>query len=204
MKRKKPGSTTNPAINHRRTASTCWGAAPSKLTIWWQEICRCERIVELHRNDPDQEVKDYCQNQTDRASRLASELAKKVNRSLTQGSFVFRGKVTAVDSLDSSLAAACKKHLNDAAERVFDRYPTVHKLAIRWQRAQSLGRPALWEFRLVEDSEKHQFLLQARINMAVTRHFLLSAGRPAGKHFQCGRKNGFCAHERVEFLAGCF
>ena len=86
------------------------------------EICRCQRIVELHRHDPDQEVKEYCQSQTERASRLASELAQKIVRSLTQGSFMFRGKVTAVDSLDQSLLAACKKHLTEAAERVFDRY----------------------------------------------------------------------------------
>jgi Family of unknown function (DUF6079) len=86
------------------------------------EICRSQRIVELHRHDPDQEVKEYCQSQTDRASRLASELAQKTVRGLTQGSFVFRGKVTAVDSLDQSLLAACKKFLGEAAERVFDRY----------------------------------------------------------------------------------
>lgn len=86
------------------------------------EICRCQRIVELHRHDPDQEVKEYCQSQTDRAARLASELGQKIVRSLSQGSFVFRGKATAVDSLDQSLLAACRKHLNDAAGRVFDRY----------------------------------------------------------------------------------
>jgi hypothetical protein len=86
------------------------------------EICRCQRIVELHRHDPDQEVKEYCQSQTERASRLASELGQKIARSLTQGSFVFRGKVSAVESLDQSLLAACKKHLTEAAERVFDRY----------------------------------------------------------------------------------
>ncbi|MBJ6127399.1 BREX system P-loop protein BrxC [Microvirga splendida] len=86
------------------------------------EICRCQRIVELHRHDPDQEVKEYCQSQTERASRLASELAQKIVRGLIQGSFVFRGKVTAVDSLDQLLLAACKKHLIEAAERVFDRY----------------------------------------------------------------------------------
>lgn len=86
------------------------------------EICRCQRIVELHRHDPDQEVKEYCQSQTDRAGRLTSELAQKIVRGLTQGSFVFRGKVTAVDSLDQSLLAASKKHLAEAAERVFDRY----------------------------------------------------------------------------------
>ncbi len=86
------------------------------------EICRCQRIVELHRHDPDQEVKEYCQSQTERASRLLSELAQKIVRSLSQGSFMFRGKVTAVDSLDQSLLTACKKHLAEAADRIFDRY----------------------------------------------------------------------------------
>jgi hypothetical protein len=86
------------------------------------QICRSQRIVDLHRNDPDQEVKEYCQSQTDRVSSLTSELAQKIVRGLTQGSFVFRGKVTAVDSLDQSLLAACKKFLTEAAERVFDRY----------------------------------------------------------------------------------
>ncbi len=86
------------------------------------EICRCQRIAELHRHDPDQEVKEYCQSQIDRASRLAGELGKKIVRSLSLGSFIFRGKVTAVDSLDQSVLTAYKKHLADAAERVFDRY----------------------------------------------------------------------------------
>lgn len=107
------------------------------------EICRCERIVELHRNDPDQEVKEYCQSQIDRASRFTSELIKKIARSLIQGSFIFRGKVTAVDSLDQSLAIACKKHLAEAAERVFDRYPEAAEragtdLAEKFLRAPSL------------------------------------------------------------------
>jgi hypothetical protein len=107
------------------------------------EICRCQRIAELHRHDPDQEVKEYCQSQIERASRLASELAQKIVRSLTQGSFVFRGKVTAVDSLDQSLLTACKKSLAEAAERVFDRYQEAAErvgtdLAERFLRAPNL------------------------------------------------------------------
>jgi Family of unknown function (DUF6079) len=107
------------------------------------EICRSERIVDLHRNDPDQEVKEYCRGQTDRASRLANDLGKKITRALSQGSFVFRGKVTAVDSLDQSLPTACKKHLADAAERVFDRNSEASEraatdLAEKFLRAPSL------------------------------------------------------------------
>ena len=87
------------------------------------EICRSQRIVELHRNDPDQEVKEYCQSQIERSARYATDLSQKITRGLAQGSFVFRGRVTAVDSLDQNLADASRKHLKEAAERVFDRYP---------------------------------------------------------------------------------
>ena len=69
------------------------------------EISRCNRIVELHRNDLDQEVKEYCTSQTERASRLATDLAQRLDRNLAQGSFVFRGSSTAVQSLDQSLPA---------------------------------------------------------------------------------------------------
>ena len=86
------------------------------------EIYRCSRIVELHRNDLDQEVKEYCTSQTERASRLASDLGQRLSANLMQGSFVFRGSSTAVQSLDQSLLAACKRHLGDAAERIFDHY----------------------------------------------------------------------------------
>ena len=86
------------------------------------EICRSQRIVELHRNDPDQEVKEYCQSQIERSARYATDLSQKITRGLAQGSFVFRGRVTAVDSLDQNLADASRKHLKEAAERVFERY----------------------------------------------------------------------------------
>ncbi len=86
------------------------------------EICRSQRIVELHRNDPDQEVKDYCQSQTERAARQSRELGQRIARSLSQGSYLFRGSITAVESLDPVLASAGRKLLNDVAEQVFDRY----------------------------------------------------------------------------------
>jgi hypothetical protein len=87
------------------------------------EIRRCQRIVELHQNDPDQEVRDYCAGQSERANRLISnDLAPLVIRSLAQGSFLFRGSATAVQSIDTSLPDACRKHLGEAAQRIFDRY----------------------------------------------------------------------------------
>ena len=86
------------------------------------EIYRCNRIVELHRNDPDQEVKEYCASQLEQAAKLSTELKQLLTRSLAQGSFLFRGSSIAVNALDQSLAAACRKHLGTAAEQIFDRY----------------------------------------------------------------------------------
>ncbi len=86
------------------------------------EIYRCQRIAELHRNEPDQEVKDYCSGQLDRAAKLATQLQSKIRQTLQAGSFVFRGQATAVTALDTSLLEAAKKLLADVAEQVFDRY----------------------------------------------------------------------------------
>lgn len=86
------------------------------------EIYRCQRISELHRNEPDQEVKDYCTGQLDRAAKLAIQLQVKIKQTLQAGSFVFRGQATAVSALSSDLLEASKKLLSDVAEQVFDRY----------------------------------------------------------------------------------
>lgn len=86
------------------------------------EIHRCKRIEELHRNDPDQEIRDYCRAQLDSATRLATQLQTKIRTALEAGSFVFRGQATAVSSLDAHLQEASKKQLLTAAEQVFDRY----------------------------------------------------------------------------------
>ncbi|WP_295392468.1 BREX system P-loop protein BrxC [uncultured Thiodictyon sp.] len=86
------------------------------------EVYRSQRIVELHRNDPDQELKEYCMSQSDVAARRIGELKALVQRSLAQGSFLFRGETTAVDSLGADLLDAAKKHLGPAAEQVFHRY----------------------------------------------------------------------------------
>jgi hypothetical protein len=86
------------------------------------EIYRCQRIAELHRNEPGQEVKDYCSSQLDRAAKLATQLQSKVKQTLQSGSFVFRGQATAVAALDADLLDAAKKLLAAVAGQVFDRY----------------------------------------------------------------------------------
>ena len=86
------------------------------------EIHRSLRIVELHRNDADQEVREYCNGQTERANRLSSELQSKAKQVLQGGSFVFRGQHAAVSTYDPDLSEATKKILSGAASQVFDRY----------------------------------------------------------------------------------
>ena len=96
--------------------------ANSELDDLANEIYRCQRIAELHRNEPDQEVKDYCTGQLDRAAKLATQLQSKIKQTLQAGSFVFRGQATAVSALDADLLEAAKNLLADVAEQVFDRY----------------------------------------------------------------------------------
>jgi len=86
------------------------------------DIFRCREIANKHRNDPDQEVKDYCNGQLDRASRLEGELQRLIRRSLFQGSYIFRGQVSAVESLAPEVLDAARKHLASVAAQVFDRY----------------------------------------------------------------------------------
>lgn len=86
------------------------------------EIYRCREIAQRYRNDPDEEVRDYCHAQSDRATKLAGELQHLLKSSLSQGSFIFRAESTAVDVLHQDVLEAAKKYLADVAKQVFDRY----------------------------------------------------------------------------------
>jgi hypothetical protein len=86
------------------------------------DIHRCREIANRYRSDPDQEVREYCNGQADRAEHLGTKLRAQIQRSLLQGSFIFRGQVVAVDTLGSDLLDAARKHLSEVAEQVFDRY----------------------------------------------------------------------------------
>ena len=99
-----------------------FGRSTPEMEELMNEIYRSKEIVNKYRNEPDQEVKDYCNGQNDRASRLMIELERILKHSLIQGSFIFRGEVTAVESLNQDLLEASRKHLAEVAEQVFDRY----------------------------------------------------------------------------------
>jgi hypothetical protein len=99
-----------------------FGRTSPEMEEFTAEIYRSKDIVNKYRNEPDQEVKEYCNGQTDRANRLMGELERLIKRSLVQGSFIFRGEVTAVESINQDLIEAARKHLSSVAEQVFDRY----------------------------------------------------------------------------------
>jgi hypothetical protein len=98
------------------------GRADSKIEELALEIYRSREIANMYRNEADQEVKEYCSGQIDRANRLMADLERIIKRSLLQGSFVFRGESTAVDSLGQELLNASRTYLSDVAEEVFEKY----------------------------------------------------------------------------------
>ena len=63
------------------------------------EIFRCREIANKYRNEPDQEVKEYCNGQLDRANRLTAELERLTRRSLLKGSGVLMGTLAAGSTL---------------------------------------------------------------------------------------------------------
>ena len=94
----------------------------SELDELANEIYRCQRIAELHRSEPDKEVKDYCDSQLDRAEKLAGQLKVKLKQTLQSGSFIFRGQVTAIAALAQDLLDASRKQMEEVAAQVFDRH----------------------------------------------------------------------------------
>ncbi|MCD4719518.1 MAG: BREX system P-loop protein BrxC [Desulfobacula sp.] len=86
------------------------------------EIYRCKEICNRYRNEPDQEVKEYCSAQMDRSVKLTTKLGHTIKRCLSKGVLIYKGQATAVDTLDKNVVDACKKHLLDVANQVFDRY----------------------------------------------------------------------------------
>lgn len=99
-----------------------FGRSTPEMEELTHEICRSREIVSKYRSEPDQEVKEYCNGQVDRANRLMGEMERLIKRSLLQGSFIFRGETTAVESVHSELIEAARKYLAGVAEQVFDRY----------------------------------------------------------------------------------
>ena len=86
------------------------------------DIVRSNEIILRHGSDADQEVREYCRGQETRVERLRQELVRLFRQSLVQGSFIFRGQSTAVESLHADLKEAARRQLGSAAQQIFDRY----------------------------------------------------------------------------------
>ncbi len=109
-----------------------------------REIARSQRVVDIHRNDPDTEIREYCASQTVGAAERGRKLQAEIRRSLEKGTFIFRGQATAVSVFDSKLGDASRKQLADAGEQVFERYVDApHRadtsLAEKFLRTQNLA-----------------------------------------------------------------
>lgn len=86
------------------------------------DIYRCNEIAQIYRNDIDTEVREYCKSLETRAIRQAEEAQRLLKRSLGQGSFLFRGQMTAADTIHTDVLEAARKQMETIAEQVFDRY----------------------------------------------------------------------------------
>ena len=87
------------------------------------EIYKCERIYDQNRDQKtDKEVSDYLNGQRQRAKKLRRDLERKLEEGMVQGSFIFRGRPTAVKSLSSSLKEAARKQLGEVAGEVYHKF----------------------------------------------------------------------------------
>ena len=87
------------------------------------EIYKCERIFDQHRDQKtDKEVSDYLNGQRQRAKKLRRDLERKLEEGMVQGSFIFRGRPTAVESISSNLKEATQKQLGEVAEKVYHKF----------------------------------------------------------------------------------
>ncbi|MEZ6081239.1 MAG: hypothetical protein R3C56_37890 [Pirellulaceae bacterium] len=75
------------------------------------------------RNDPDEDVRDYCNSQSDRAHTLLGKVETSIEKQFKEGILIFRSDKTAVETFQQPLLEACKKHLSTSVVGlVFDKY----------------------------------------------------------------------------------
>lgn len=152
------------------------------------DIYRCREIANRYRSDPDQEIREYCNGQADRAEHLSTKLRAQIQRSLLQGSFIFRGQVVAVDTLASELLDAARKHLSEVAEQVFDRYAEAPvragtELAEKFLRVGNLSgiTSALDPLNLVQTQSGRHSIRTDHLAMVSIRDYIDRNGTVDGK-----------------------
>ena len=152
------------------------------------DIQRCREIANRYRSDPDQEIREYCNSQADRAENLSTKLRAQIQRSLLQGSFIFRGQVVAVDTLATELLDAARKHLSEVAEQVFERYSEAPvragtELAERFLRVGNLSgiTSALDPLSLVQTQSGRHSIRSDHLAMVSIRDYIDRNGTVEGK-----------------------
>ena len=152
------------------------------------DIHRCREIANRYRSDPDQEIREYCNGQADRAEHLSTKLRAQIQRSLLQGSFIFRGQVVAVDTLATDLLDAARKHLGEVANQVFDRYVEASvragtELAEKFLRVGNLSgiTSALDPLNLVQTQSGRHSIRTDHLAMVSIRDYIDRHGTVDGK-----------------------
>lgn len=99
------------------------GKQDEKIDMLVTDIFRSQEIAQRYRSDVDQEVRDYCSGQADRAARQTEKLQRAIEKALVEGVLIFESDVTAVETLhETDLKEGCKAHLKNVAVKVFERY----------------------------------------------------------------------------------
>jgi len=152
------------------------------------DIHRCREIANRYRSDPDQEIREYCNGQADRAEQLSTKLRAQIQRSLLQGSFIFRGQVVAVDTVATVLLDAARRHLSEVAEQVFDRYAEAPvragtELAEKFLRVGNLSgiTSALDPLNLVQTQSGRHSIRTEQLAMVSIRDYIDRNGTVDGK-----------------------
>lgn len=99
-------------------------AANSEAESEVEEIYRSEQIAENYKSDPDPDVRSYVNGQLDTKAKFETRLRDTLKRTLSHGTFIFRGGQYPVGELDidHNLDKATEKILTTAAKRIYDRY----------------------------------------------------------------------------------
>lgn len=164
------------------------GRTTSEMNELTADIHRCREIANRYRSDPDQEIREYCNGQADRAEHLSTKLRAQIQRSLLQGSFIFRGQVVAVDTLATDLLDAARKHLSEVAEQVFNRYVEAQvragtELAEKFLRVGNLSgiTSALDPLNLVQTQSGRHSIRTDHVAMVSIRDYIDRNGTVEGK-----------------------
>jgi hypothetical protein len=97
-------------------------ALPVALDAALAEVHRADEIRRIYRNDSDRDVQRYLTSQEQLADAKAAEVRQFLTQSLNNGWVIFRGNAMAATTLGSTLEAAMRDQLVQAASAVFNKF----------------------------------------------------------------------------------